>query len=317
MTATGQLGGQRRCLSPGRAGAVFLFGAVAISAACGCAQFRHRQKVVPDSVAACRKLSCDAVAAMERGQTDEARRLLTKAVEASPGDIDARRQLAEILWQAGERQQAAAHMQVAVKLDPRHAPTVVRCGEMMLELNSPERSLAFAEEAIVLDPTLAGGWALRGRVFRQRGDSERALADLQQALRYSPNAPDLLQETAELQFKLGRPQRCLATVQHLLETTPAAEQKRESLWLAGVAYGAVDRRDEAVTSLAAASQRGAPSPELLYQLAQAQRAAGRPQDAAATARLALATDSGHQPSRALLAQLEAAGVPGVDAPIRR
>jgi tetratricopeptide (TPR) repeat protein len=268
-------------------------------------------------VAACRKLSCDAVAAMERGQPEEARQLLSKAVEASPGDIDARRQLAEVLWQTGARQEAAAHMQVAVRLDPRHAPTVVRCGEMMLALNLADRALAFAEEAIVLDPTLAGGWALRGRVFRQRGDAERALADLQQSLRYNPNAADLLQETAEIQFKLGRPQRCLATLEHLLETTPAAEQSRESLWLTGLAFAAVDRREEAVASLAAASQRGAPSPELLYQLAQAQRAAGRPADAAASVRQALAANSRHEPSRALLAQLEGAGVPGVDAPIRR
>jgi tetratricopeptide (TPR) repeat protein len=289
----------------------------AISQACGCAHFRHRQKVVPDSVAACRKLSCDAVAAMERGQTDEARQLLSKAVESNPGDIDARRQLAEVLWQTGARQEAAANMQVAVRLDPRHAQTVVRCGEMMLDLNLADRALAFAEEAIVLDSTLAGGWALRGRVFRQRGDTERALADLQQALRYDPNSAAILQETAELQFKLGRPQRCLATIEHLLETTPAAEQSRQSLWLAGVAYAAVDRREDAVASLAAASQHGAPSPELLYQLAQAQRAAGRPADAAASVRQALAADGNHQPSRALLAQLEGAGVPGVDAPIRR
>jgi tetratricopeptide (TPR) repeat protein len=316
MTATGHSLRSYRDDRIPRVLAVLLFAAV-VSLSEGCASLRHRQKVVPDSVATCRKLSCDAVAAMEHGRTDEARDLLNKAVEASPGDIDARRQLAEVLWQTGARQEAAIHMQAAVKLDPRHAPTVVRSGEMLLSLGAVDRALGRAEEAIALDPTLAVGWALRARVYRQQGDLERALADMQQALRYSPNAPDMLQETAELQYQLKRPQRCLATLQHLLETTPAAEQPRQALWLAGLAYGAVDRREDAVARLYAASLKGPPSPELLYQLAQAQQAAGRAGEAATSVRQALAADSHHEPSRALLAQLEAAGVPGVDVPLRR
>jgi tetratricopeptide (TPR) repeat protein len=254
---------------------------------------------------------------MERGQTDEARQLLEKAVETSPGDIDARRQLAEALWQANERQEAAVHMQAAVRLDPRHAPTVVRSGEMLLGLGATERALARAEEAIVLDATLPTAWALRGRIYRQRGERDRALADMQQALRYAPNAADVLEETAELQYQLGRPQRCLATLQHRLEATPAAEQPRNALWLAGLAYGAVDRQEEAVASLYAASLQGDPHPELLYHLACAQSAAGRPGEAAATVRQALAADGRHEASRALLARLEGARATGDDAPIRR
>ena len=308
---------RRRC-DPrfGRVVAVGLLTAFIISSGNGCATLRRRQKVVPDSVATCRQLSCEAVAAMERGETEEARRLLEKAVETSPGDIDARRQLAEVLWQAGERQEAAVHMQAAVRLDPRHAPTLVRTGEMLLGLGAVDRALARAEEAIVLDATLPTAWALRGRIYRRRGDRDRALADMQQALRYAPNAADVLEETAELQYQLGRPQRCLATLQHLLETTPTAEQPRNALWLAGLAYGAVNRQEEAVTSLYAASLQGEPHPELLYHLACAQSAAGRTGEAAATVRQALAADGQHGASRALLARLEGAGAPS-DETIRR
>jgi len=282
----------------------------------GCASLR-REKVVPDSVATCRQLSCEAVAAMERGQTDHARELLAKAVAASPGDIDARRQLAEVLWQSGSQQEAVVHMQAAVALDPRHGPTVIRSGEMLLGLGAVDRAQARAEEAIALDATLAGAWALRGRVYRQRGELDRALADLHQALRFNPNATDVLQDAAELQYQLGRPQRCLTTLQHLLVASPPEEQLREALWLGGLAYRAVDRREDAVASLYAATLRGAPPPELVYQLAEALRAAGRPNEAAATVRQALAANGGHEPSRALLAQLEAAGAPGVDVPLRR
>jgi tetratricopeptide (TPR) repeat protein len=254
---------------------------------------------------------------MELGHWEHAHELLDKAVKTSPGDVDARQQLAEVLWRSGSREEAVVHMQAAVSLDPERPATVVRSGEMLLGLGAIDRALARAEEAIALDGTLAAGWALRGRVYRQQGDLERSLADLQQALRYSPNSGDILQDAAEVQYQLGRPQRSLATIQHLLDTAPEGARPREALWLAGLAYGAVDRREEAVASLYAATLRGDPHPELLYQLARAQSVAGRPGEAAVTVRQALTADGKHQPSQELLAQLEASGMPGVDVPLRR
>lgn len=282
----------------------------------GCASLR-RHKIVPDSVATCRQLSREGVAAMERGQWDHARTLLEQAVEASPDDADAQRQLAETLWQSGAAQAAAVHMETAVTLDPNHAPTLVRSGEMLTVLGASDRALMRAEAAIALDGAQAGAWALRGRILRERGDLGRALADIQQALRYNPHGVDLLMDAAEMQYQLGRPQRCLSTLEHVLQAGAPGEEPQRALWLAGLAYGAVDRHDDAVASLYAASVRGAPQPELLCQLAQSQSAAGRHAEAVATARQALVADSGHVRSRALLARLEAGGVPGVDAPLRR
>jgi tetratricopeptide (TPR) repeat protein len=272
----------------------------------GCTTLR-RQKASADSIAACRQLSRDGVAAIERGDNARAQTLLEEAVAAEPSDIDARRQLAEVLWQNEARQEAVVHMEAAVRLEPRHAPTLVRSGEMLLGLRAADRALERAERALALDPALAGAWALRGRVFRTQNDHERALADFQQALRYHPQAPNVLLEVAELQYQLGRPQRALTTVQCLLDSYPQGEEPRRALWLEGLAYGAVDRPHDAVASLAAASTRGPAQPELLYQLARAQSAAGDASGAAVTARQALAADGGHEASRALLAQLEHTG----------
>lgn len=299
----------------GRTEAVYVLTAILVFAS-GCAGLR-KPKVVPDSVTTCRQLSCEGVAAMQRGQLEEARQLLTQAVSMSPGDIDARRQLAEALWQSGELQQAVVHMEAAVRLDPRHAPTVVRSGEMLLGLGDVDRALARGEEAILLDSTLAGAWALRGRVYRRRGDFERSLADVHQALRYSPNDAALLLEAAEMQYQLDRPHRCLTTLQHLLSTMPPDQQPQQALWLEGLAYGKVNRHDEAAASLYAASLKGPAQPELLYQLAQAQEAAGRIQEAKATARQAIAAGGRHEACQALLARLEDAGAAGMESTLRR
>jgi hypothetical protein len=77
------------------------------------------------------------------------------------------------------------------------------------------------------------------------------------------------------------------------------------LWLEGLALAAVDRKADSVDALYAASTRGTPEPELLYQLAQAQNEIG--QVAAAAASAQQAADAGHAGGRTLLAQIQAAG----------
>jgi tetratricopeptide (TPR) repeat protein len=290
--------------------------AATLALAAGCASLK-RDKGPLDSVAECRQLSHDAMAAMERGQADQARALLEQAVAASPSDLDARRQLAEALWQTGARQEAAVHIEAAVRLEPRHTATVVRSGEMLLSLGAVNRAQARAEEAIALDPTLPEAWALRGRVFKQRGEPERALADLQHALRYDGDAVEALIDAAELQLQLGRPQRSLTTVQQAIACSPQGTPLRRANWVSGLAYRAVNRPEEAVSSLYAASIGGSPNAVILYELASAQQAAGRADEATTTVRQALAADGQHAPSRALLAQLAARDASGADATLRR
>ena len=268
----------------------------------GCAL--GKKKVVSESLTTCRELSREGVSAMETGQWNRAQDLLSGAVAASPSDADARRNLGEALWQQGSHRDALVHMETAVQLDPRHVPTLVRSGEMLLMMGASEKAMTRAEEALRLDATLAGPWALRGRVYRQQGDLERALADLQQSLRFSPHDTGSLLEVAQIHYELGRPQRTLSTLHSLLDNYPPGGEPQQVLWLEGLAYDSLNRHQEAVESLAAASQRGAAPPQLLFQLAQAENAAGQREAATNTLRQALAVDGTHEPSRVMLAQLQ-------------
>ena len=277
---------------------------------------RH-QKIVPESVATCRQLARDGISAMELGNYNQACTLLENAVETSPTDIDARRQLAEALWQMGRQQEAVVHMEAAVRLDPTHAPTLVRAGEMLLSSGNEKRALERAEQAIGLEPTLAGAWELRGHIYHQRNELPRGLADLQQALHYAPQETEVLLEVAEIQYQLQRPQRSLATLHHLLDHCPPGSEPQRALWLEGLAYGKLARPHDAVESLLAATERGPAQADLLYALAQAEVAAGHPDAAATSVRQALALDSGHQASRTLLAQLTVGGSSTAGAVLRR
>ena len=269
----------------------------------GCAMC-SKKKVVPDSLATSRELASEGISAMETGQLDRAQSLLTEAVAASPSDADARRNLAEALWQQGDYRDAAVQIEAAVQLDPRHAPTVVRAGEMLLAVGAYDRAMQRTEQAIRLDSNRAGVWAWRGRLHRQRGETDRALADMHQALRFAPNEAGLLLEVAQIYMQLNKPERSLTTLHCLLDTYPEGEEPQQALWLEGMAYSSLGRSHEAIASLQAATLRGQPRPDLLFQLAQAEQLAGQSGAATSTLRRALAIDGAHEPSRVMLAQLE-------------
>jgi tetratricopeptide (TPR) repeat protein len=268
----------------------------------GCATF-GRRGTLPEEVAACRELSRQGASAMEIGQWAQAESLLKQAVEASPNDSEPRRYLAEALWHRGVGDEALEQIEEAVKLDKSDASLTVRAGEMLLAVGSTDQALAHAEQAIRLDPKLASAWALRGRVLWQMGERDRALADLQRALQFAPDNPDLLLDVAVLYRQRGQPARALATLHHLLDTYPPGEEPQLPLLLEGQMLAELGRPGQAAESLAAAAGRGPPNAEVVYQLAQAQSAAGDDVAAAATAQQALAIDASHEASRQLLIQL--------------
>jgi len=264
-----------------------------------------REGPVPRSLATCRELSRQGIAALERGQPQQAETLLEEAVETCPVDPDARRHYAEALWLRGAQSEAVAQLEEAANLAPDDALLRVRLAEMHLAMGQLDRAGAIADQAVDLDPKLAEAWAVRGRVMLAAGDTRRALADFHRALSYAPEDRDVLLETAELHRRMGRPQRALATLQSLADTYSPGEEPQRVLHLTGLAYMALGQYEDAVTTLSDAAVRQTPSPDLLWHLGEAELRAGRPEAAAAAARHALSLQPQHQASRTLLARIEA------------
>jgi predicted Zn-dependent protease len=115
----------------------------------------------------------------------------------------------------------------------------------------------------------------------------------------------MLMDVAAIYRQRGQHDRCLTTLHHLLDTFPHGEQSQQALWMEGLALMDLGRSQQAVESLTAASQQGPPNADLLYYLAQAELAAGRPAEAAEAVQQALAANAAHEPSHLL--QVELAG----------
>jgi tetratricopeptide (TPR) repeat protein len=269
---------------------------------CGCAALGRRGPV-PEDVATCRELTQQGVAAMELGHWQEAESLLQRAVEASPVDSATRHHLAEVLWHRGATDAALVQIEAAMRLDGTDASLIVRAGEMLLATGSADKALERADEAIRLNPKLSTAWALRGRVYWRMNQTDRALADLQRALQFAPDSSDVLMDVAALYRQRGQHERCLTTLHHLLDTYPPGQGSQLAYWMEGLTLSDLGRPQQAVESLRTASQQGPANADILYYLAQAQLASGRPAAAATAIQEALAANPSHEPSRQLLAQL--------------
>jgi tetratricopeptide (TPR) repeat protein len=262
-----------------------------------------RDGPVSRSLATCRELSRQGIAALERGDTDQAETLLEEAVDTCAVDPQARRHYAEALWHRGCQTKAVEQLEEVVRLAPDDVEARVRLAEVHLAMGHSAQAAATVEQALNLDPAVAGPWAVRGRVAAASGDPRRALADFHRALGRDPGNRDVLLEVAELHRRLNQPQRALASLQSLADTYPPGEEPQQVLHLTGLAYMGLGRHEDAVATLSTAAVREAPSPDLLCHLGEAELLAGRPAAAAAAARHALSLRPQYPPAQALLSRM--------------
>ena len=282
-----------------RNGPIAILILVTATALPGC-RMLSRHGPVSRSLVESRQLCQRGIAAMERGQWEEAEGLLSKSVEACPENQDSHRHYAEALWRKDRRLEAIEHLEQANRLAVDDASLMVTIAERRLALGQVDAARQNAQNALDLDPKLPEAWAARGRVRRREGQLRMALADYHRALGLAPDDSVILIEVAELYIEMGRPQQCLAALHEVADTWPPGDEPPRLLCLEGLSYSALGRYDEAVDSLSAAVARDQPTPDILFRLAEAEMLAGRHTRAAAAAQQALFIDPGHQPSLGLL-----------------
>jgi tetratricopeptide (TPR) repeat protein len=261
---------------------------------------------VSQSLAESRKLSRQGVAAMERGQQQQAESLLAQAVKVCPIDTEARRNYAETLWQHGSKAEAIAQMEEAARHAGEDAGFYTRLAEMYLSAGRAEAAGQSVQQALDLDPKLASAWAIRGGVMQASGQPHQALADYLRALGYAPGDRKTLMQVAELYRQLDQPERALQTLQALSDSYAPGEEPQQVLYLTGLAFTALGRYNDAVDSFSSALMRDQPSPEILCGLGEAQLLAGDPEQAAVAIKQALTIQPQHQPSLDMLNRIETA-----------
>lgn len=204
------------------------------------------------------------------GRQDEAIPHLTRACENQPRNPEAACRLALAFKRAGRLDESAAQLERALLVRPDYLDALDELGVVEVLRGRTEKGIALLRSSLRVSPEDARShFALAMVLLRVSGRDAEAVDQLRQAIQYEPGWPVPYNELAWV----------LAT-----SPDPARRDPAEAVRLADRAVELTARRDAAVLDTQAA----------------AQAAAGRFEDAAKTARSALALASG--PSSQSLAQ---------------
>ena len=129
-------------------------------------------------------------ALVAKGQRADAIQLLTKAVQSSPGNADARLLLGSLLQEAGRRDACLEQLSAAVKLRPTSAEAQNALGEAYMAFGEPQPARGPFEAAVKLDPRFATARVNLGAVLLDAGEIDKAAAQLDRAIALMGHTPD-------------------------------------------------------------------------------------------------------------------------------
>ncbi|HUG70565.1 MAG TPA: tetratricopeptide repeat protein [Pirellulaceae bacterium] len=276
--------------------------AAAVLNGLGCASLR--KGTISEDVITARQMSLRGFDSLEQGKLKDAEAWFANAVETNPVDERAHVQYAELLWRRELHEEAIKHMEQSVKLSGGDPNLVVRLGEMYLAQGDAERAWQQAELAIQSNRQLPCAWALRGDVRRHQGRLQEALAEYHRSLSFEGHCPHVQLALASIYRQQNRPRRALSTLVALAEHYPPDDVPQELLLEQGLALKALGRHENAASLLAQATQRGEPSTEILFHLAEAQLLSGDTTNARLALVAALAQEPTHAPSNQLKDQID-------------
>jgi len=201
-----------------------------------------------------RQLSLRGADLLRRSRYEDAETLFTEAIQNCPTDERAHWGYAATLWENGQRPLAIQHMQEAVRLSASNPEFLVRLGEMYLAEKDFEGAKSQALLTLKSHRDRADAWALLGDSQSQQGNHADALESYQRALLIKSDYPRVQIAIADSYRKVGRPLRSLATLDRMVDIHPTIHDNGETQLVRGLALMDLDRRDEAVAALKAASE---------------------------------------------------------------
>lgn len=245
----------------------------------GCTAIRQRRaQQVAHSTA--RQFSLRGIDALQSQKYEDAEALFSESLRHSPNDERAHWGLAEVLYQRGDRQTAAKHMQEAAKVSGNNPEMSVRLGQMHIDAGRVAEAIQQADLALSIDWQHAGAWELKGRALESAGKNGEAMEAYHRALMSQPNNAGVQLLLASLYQREGRPQRALATLERLSDSQNHQYCCASAYMIKGAALASLGQTEESRACLREASQlTDIQDPKLFLQLAQLQARNGDLADA--------------------------------------
>lgn len=225
----------------------------------GCQSFAKR---ISQRSAECGALCNRAREARDRGNSDQANQLINEALRQKPTDFETRRQLAEVLWNNGRRDEAVAEYGALYAQQPKDAKLASRLAMMQWEANQHSTAANTALAVLNLDPLSKDAWLIKARNEVEQGRLDDALVSYMRLSQVSPDDLTAMIELGDLHLKRGNADRACPLFRTALEHPRSSDEERANVeWLLGVAYAKSERWPIAASVLESAIARRRASAE--------------------------------------------------------
>ena len=210
---------------------------------------------------------------------------------AAPDQTMQHDEVALLYLQFGKVAEAVAHFRASARLQPQSAAAQYNVGIAVLQLGDREAAIRHFEQALRLDPAYARAHTNLGVTLRLQGRLTEAIRHFREALLSRPDDGDTLYNLAAALTVDGKFEEAVTYYRRALQVQPdAPETHSELAWLLATSPEARSRDLSEAVRLAERASRltGRKDAAVLDVLAAAYAAAGRFDEAVATARAALA-----------------------------
>jgi tetratricopeptide (TPR) repeat protein len=210
---------------------------------------------------------------------------------ADPNQVMQHDEVALLYLESGKVAEAVSHFRESARLQPESAAAQYNLGTTVMRLGDYEAAVLHLERALQMDPTYVRAHNSLGAALRLQGKSAEAIHHFRQALLISPDDGDALYNLASALRGEGEFEEAIAYYRRALQVQPDAPDALEELaWLLATHPDARLRDPGQAVRLAERASRVTErrNASVLDALAAAYAAAGRFDEAVATARAALA-----------------------------
>jgi protein O-mannosyl-transferase len=230
-------------------------------------------------------------ALLKLGKVPEAIEQYQEALRLQPDDATAHNNLGVVLFRAGRVPEAIEQYEQALRIQPLLVPAHYNFGKALARAGRVQEAVEHLEEAVRLSPNDADSHVELGIALGRQGRLMDAVTQYQQALQIAPRDAAAHSELGAILIVAGKPREAIGHLELALQVSPNATDAQNNLaWLLATlppAQGG-DRARAVNLAQQACQLTGDHSPGNLDTLAVAYAAAGRFEDAVATAQKAIA-----------------------------
>src|SRR5450432_460966 len=201
-----------------------------------------------------------------------------KAASLNPILPEVHLSLGSVYNATGKSAEAVGELKKALALAPNSDEAYRRLGEAYRDGGHKPEAIAAYQSAVTANPYYWSNHNTLGGAYFDFGDNEKALQEFQKVSELAPENPVGYQNTGAVYFRLGRWDDSITAYQKSLDLQPDATVYSNI----GTAYFFLKRYDDSIKMFEKAVELSPQDEQLMGNLADAYRAAGRKDQAAST-----------------------------------